>query len=390
MRSAGIVAIDREWKWAGGRYYLHHLIRCVDALPTAQRIELHDVWWGDFPEDDAFFDVRSILGKPVVVSPAASLWGRSIRKFKRTLFNTKGASDLFAPYGIDVFFPIPPCDNTGIPYVFWLPDFQYLRRPDLMSEDLCQHVKDYYHEHVHRASCVVLSSEDARSDFARVFPDELGRTHVVRFCSVPNEEWWKLNPANVVGKYHLPERFFIVCNQFTRHKNHMTLMHAMNILATGDEHDIHLVCTGSTFDHRQEDYVGQINDFIDSHGLGKKVHILGLIPRAEQIALLRQSIAVLQPSCFEGWSTIVEDAKTLGKPILISDLPVHREQLESLQDLFLPQDEAKPWADAMLLAWYSLTAGPNPAQEKVGAQRLILAMHDCGLSFVQALRAAVS
>lgn len=388
MRSAGIVTIDREWKWAGGRYYLHHLIRCVAALPPEQRVELHDVWWGRFPGDDAFSEVRSILGEPVVVSLPASLYGRSLRKIKRALLNTKGASDLFEPYCIDVFFPIPPCDNAGLPYVFWLPDFQYLRRPDLMSEQLCGQLEDYYQEHVYRASRIVLSSEDARNDFARAYPDELGRTHVVRFCSVPDDDWWRMTPASVAEQYQLPERFFIVCNQFTRHKNHMTLLRAMHILAKAGGREIHLACTGSTFDHREEDCIGRVKAFLAEHHLEARVHILGLIPRAEQIALLRQSIAVLQPSWFEGWSTIIEDAKALGKPVLASDLPVHREQLAALQESFLPLDDAEQWVDAMKKAWETLDAGPNSEEEGLGQARLKVAQRECGMSFVQALRAA--
>lgn len=389
MPSAGIVAIDRDWKWAGGRYYLQHLIRSVDSLPDEEGMELHDVWWGEMPERDPFEEVRAILGKPVVVAPPASLWGRVSRKVKRLLHGSRGASDLFSPYGIDVFFPIPPCDNAGIPYVFWLPDFQYLRRPDLMSEELCRQLEAYFHEHVHHARAVVLSSDDARNDFARVFPDKLDRAHVVRFCSVPDEDWWKLSPASVIEQYRLPERFFIVCNQFTRHKNHLTLLRAMHALAEKGGRDIHLVCTGSTFDHRQEDYIGQVKAYLAAHKLDARVHILGLIPRAEQIALLRQSVAVLQPSWFEGWSTIIEDAKTLGKPVLASDLPVHREQLAALQEDFLPLDDAERWADAMGDAWDGLDAGPSPEQERLGQARLTVAQRECGLSFVRALRAAI-
>jgi len=389
MSSTGIVAIDREWKWAGGRYYLHHLIRSVAALPAEDRIELHDVWWGSIPDDDAFAEVRSILGKPVVVAPPTSLGGRLLRKAQRVLHGSQGASDLFTPHGIDVFFPIPPCENAGIPYVFWLPDFQYFRRPDLMSEELCRQLESYYQKHVQRASCVVLSSEDARNDFAHVFPGKLDRAHVVRFCSVPDDEWWKLSPVSVAEQYRLPERFFIVCNQFTRHKNHMTLLRAMHILAERGGRDIHLVCTGSTFDHRQEDCIGQVKAYLAEHDLEAKVHILGLMPRAEQIALLRQSVAALQPSWFEGWSTIVEDAKTLGKPVLASDLPVHREQLAALQESFLPLDDAGQWADAMGKAWDSLDAGPSPVQEGQGQARLKVAQRECGLSLVRALRAAI-
>lgn len=389
MHSAGMVAIDNNQKWIGGRYYLHHLIRCVSALPQEMQIRLRDVSWIKQLDDDPFSEVRSLLGEPVVVSPPKSYIGRFFRKLRSLQKKYVGAGDLFENKGIDVFFPIPPCDNAGISYVFWLPDFQYLRRPDLMSPQLCAELEQYFHQHVHAASQIVLSSEDAKNDFAGVYPQFLDRTHVVRFCSVPDEEWWKLDPQTVADRYQLPEKFLIVCNQFTRHKNHLTLLRALQILSDKGRDDIHLVCTGSTFDHRQEDYIGQVNAFLKQHGMEKRVHILGLIPRADQIALLRRSVAVMQPSWFEGWSTIVEDAKTLSKVVVASDLPVHREQLGPDHPYYLPLDSAEEWATAISAVWTSLEAGPSVEDEKFGLQKLEVAKRECGLAFVKALESAI-
>lgn len=388
MPSAGIVAIDNDQKWIGGRYYLQHLIRCVASLPPTEQIRLRDVSWAMQPGNDPFEEVRPLLGEAVVVSPPAGFVGRAARKIRRVWKKTPGARDLFDAQGIGVFFPLPPCENSGTPYVFWLPDFQYLRRPDLMSEKLRTDLQQYFFWHVHQAAQIVLSSEDAQRDFAGVYPELLDRTHVVRFCSVPDEDWWKLDPKQVAAQHGLPERFFIVCNQFTRHKNHLTLMKALQLLTEQGRNDIHLVCTGSTFDHRQEDYIGQVNDFLRRHALQNRVHILGLIPRAEQIALLRRSIAVLQPSWFEGWSTIIEDAKTLGKPVLASDLPVHHEQLDT-SHAFIGLDDAEQWAAAIGQAWSTFAAGPNAEQEAAGLDRLEVAKRECGLAFVKALRSAL-
>lgn len=127
-----------------------------------------------------------------------------------------------------------------------------------------------------------------------------------------------------------------------------------------------------------------------AYDLDDRVQILGLIPRANYIGLLMQSIALFQSSWYEGWSTIIEDAETLGEPILASDLPVHHEQLEFLQNICLPLKEAEPWANAMTGAWNSLGPGPNPKQERQGATRLKVAQREFGLSFVRAFRAALS
>ena len=51
-----------------------------------------------------------------------------------------------------------------------------------------------------------------------------------------------------------------------------------------------------------------------------------MIPLAHVYALLRACTALLNPSAFEGWSTTVEEAKSFGVPMMLSDIGVHREQ----------------------------------------------------------------
>ena len=41
---------------------------------------------------------------------------------------------------------------------------------------------------------------------------------------------------------------------------------------------------------------------------------------------MNASTALLNPSLYEGWSTTVEEARSAGVPMLLSDLTVHREQ----------------------------------------------------------------
>jgi hypothetical protein len=54
--------------------------------------------------------------------------------------------------------------------------------------------------------------------------------------------------------------------------------------------------------------------------------------------LLVKSICrrMLQPSVHEGWSTCVEEAKTLGKLLILSDIGVHREHWPDNQFFFEP------------------------------------------------------
>jgi len=397
MRSAGLVAIGSAGDvsvWTGGQYYLQHLIKCVAALPEEAQIRLRDVWWMKKASVDPFAEVRGSLGPSQVISPPTTVGGRVRRKVRSFLSYPRrggGARDLFDGAGVDVFFPVPPCENSGTPYVYWIPDFQHVRRPDLMSDELRARFTREIAYHVPKAARIVLSSFDAQRDFAAQFPQFLNQTDVVQFCSVSDESWWLSAPDEVAARYGLPRKYLIACNQFTRHKNHLLLVDTLRRLVDrGRAADVHIACTGSTYDYRGEDYVGQVRSELAKHGLQDRLSILGLVPRADQIALLRGAAAVLQPSFFEGWSTVVEDCKTLGKAIFVSDLPVHREQLADHHQQFIDPNDAQAWCIAIESSWSGLTAGPDLAAEAAGLAATMRAQKACGAAFVASLKAAAS
>jgi glycosyltransferase involved in cell wall biosynthesis len=63
---------------------------------------------------------------------------------------------------------------------------------------------------------------------------------------------------------------------------------------------------------------------------------LGMVPRQHVFALMRTCVALVNPSLFEGWSSTVEEAKSLGVPTLLSNLGVHVEQAEGSAEYFAP------------------------------------------------------
>ena len=389
MPKVGFVAYGNDWVWLGGRYYLQHIIRSLETVRRSADIEVSDVWWLQGPHEDPFSEVRSIIGEPTVVRLPKSLAGRFSRKARRALTGESTAVDLFRNAGIDVCFPRPLCENSGVPYIFWLPDFQHVRRPDLLSPEKVDWYRRYFDLHVEATAQIVLSSDDAKRDFEKAYPGAVNRAHVVSFCSVPDDSWWSADPVEVRMKYGVPSKFFMLCNQLTRHKNHEVIVEALRVLGQSGHRDIHVVCTGSFFDHRGEEYVSEIRKLLEKFQLQGRFHLLGLIPRSDQIALLRQSVCLLQPSLFEGWSTIVEDAKTLGKSVIASDLPVHYEQTTALvqRHWLVDPTDALTWANAMLECWSLNSFGVDEMAEARGRRHLEFAMTKCGNAFVGAIQA---
>jgi glycosyltransferase involved in cell wall biosynthesis len=90
--------------------------------------------------------------------------------------------------------------------------------------------------------------------------------------------------------------------------------------------DVVVAASGSPTDPREPDYFDSLMKQVEARGLGTNFRYLGMIPLEHVYALLRSSTALINPSRFEGWSTTVEEAKSFGVPVILSDLAVHREQ----------------------------------------------------------------
>lgn len=357
MRRVGLVSVDNHGLWLGGRYYLQHQIRAVASLSPNERLPICDVWWGSSPAEDHFAEVRADIGASVVIDFPKTRLGRLGRRFRRFVAGIDDARDLLEQNEIGVLFPTLPFERPGVPFVYWLPDFQHIHLRSELSESISAVFESRITWSVRLADLVVLSSEACLQDFVEAYPEAAYKARLLRFCSAPTQEWWALDPAVVTKLYRLERPYFLLSNQFNYYKNHRVVFEAMDMLKQRGL-DAELVCTGSIIGFKGEQYYLDLKKFVEERGLDRQIRILGMLPRQEQISLLRAATAVLQPSRYEGWSTAVEDARALNKPILASDIAVHREQLGNDYPYLLPLADPGAWVEAMaaLLANVERTA----------------------------------
>jgi len=237
--------------------------------------------------------------------------------------------------------------------VQWIPDLQEHRFPQFFPpaelQDRYRRNDAWLSSHRH----VMVSSEDVARDVERWYGRHGAQVHVVRFASFAEAPG---NAAARVAGFGLPDRYFICPNQFWRHKNHATVLRALSLLADGPAPTV--VFTGREEDYRDPSYGPSVRALAAELGVESRVRFLGFLPRADQLALISGAAAVVQPSLCEGWSTVIEDAKALGRPVIASDIAVHREQLPDAADLFAAEDAA---ALAALLRRYAADGPSVPA-----------------------------
>ena len=103
------------------------------------------------------------------------------------------------------------------------------------------------------------------------------------------------------------------------------MIEALQLLRSGGVQVV-VAASGRGFDPRHPGHFPAVERRIVEMHLADSFRILGMIPHDHLMALMCASDAVLNPSLSEGWSTTVEEARSLGVPLILSDLAVHREQ----------------------------------------------------------------
>jgi glycosyltransferase involved in cell wall biosynthesis len=342
----GIEIID-EPGWMGGTLYLRNLAICLARLPARERPNL------------------KLLGAPSVIADLleqqpelAQTQVQSQSRFSR-LVHRLGFSRSQSEK-VDVIYPGFGAKIPGAITIRWIPDFQHRYLPHLFSSEEIAARDAAIGEIASKPGVVVLSSYTAKEDFERFYPEHQATPRVWHFHSLLSVG--HLSADQLRQTYNLPEKYLYLPNQFWSHKNHITVFKALAQLRHEQNLIIPLVCTGATQDRRNESHFASLMEVLDTHGLRDQVHLLGLINRTDQIGILRCAAAVVQPSLFEGWSTVVEDVRAVGRPIFLSDLAVHREQAPPNCYYFQP-DSSEVLAKLLTEKWNQLPPGPEVAGE---------------------------
>src|SRR5258706_12687879 len=105
------------------------------------------------------------------------------------------------------------------------------------------------------------------------------------------------------------------------HKNHLTVFKALRRLREQGLRPV-VVCSGSLVESRRPDYINELLGALSLWDLRDQVILLGVVPHDHILMLMRQAISVLNASLFEGFGMSVSECISLGKGMVLSDLPV--------------------------------------------------------------------
>lgn len=266
---------------------------------------------------------------------------------------------LFKDLKIDVLSHtlLPLGKNSSLKSFPWIPDFQYYHYPENFSfkNRILKKINIYFaRKHSNR---IILSSKNARKDLKKISYNAYRKAIVNPFVFDLINIKKISSLRKIQKKYKLENNFFYLPNQYFIHKNHIIVLKALKHILQDDKNkNITIVSTGFNNDHRDPTHFSRLNSFIKKNKLSNNYKYLGIVPYEDMMSLIYHSIALINPSKFEGWSSSVEQAKSMGKKIILSNINVHKEQ-DPKRGEFFDKNNYHELANIMQKFWFRYDHG---------------------------------
>lgn len=365
--------------WTGGVDFLHSVIDSIHAADDTAELHLLLVegrprtmparWWQALRTAWA---PATRLASGLAPPPGCEDIARLCSGVHRIGRGRRGVDAAVARLGLDVLLPSHAVLPRGLrcPWIGYLYDFQHRRLPDLFTPRERGHRDRRFAAMMARADAIVVNSRDTAAEGRLAYPAQAAKLRALPFNACPREQWLDDTAApRVEPRFSRGLPYFMVSNQFWVHKDHPTAFKAFARLIAHDP-AVQLVCTGDTSDYRRPAYFAELRRLLDELGVADRVSITGLLPKPEQIALLRNCVALVQPTLCEGGpgGGAVYDAVALGVRSIVSNIPINRELNAEPTVTFFPTGDAEALAACMAAA-LSRPSTPLPVAELRAAGR---------------------
>jgi hypothetical protein len=255
------------------------------------------------------------------------------------LGKSKFFEDFFLKYKINLVSHYMPLGrNSEIKSFSWITDFQHLYYPQYFTflQRFFRTINIFYT--ASSSSKIILSSNASASDLKKVINFNLKKIFVHPFF------FGNYNLKNIINinklrkKFKIKKNFFFLPNQYWFHKNHLLVLKSIVDLKKRYNLSINIISSGSIYAKNSKIYYQKVDDFIEEKGLRDNYKYIGIVSEKELWSLMHYSLAVINPSEFEGWNTSVMQAKALSKYNIVSNIKAHIEQKNSKTILFINND----------------------------------------------------
>ncbi|MGP8321845.1 MAG: glycosyltransferase [Methanosarcinaceae archaeon] len=278
----------------------------------------------------------------------------------------------------DIILPIASSlpKSFPVPWIGYIYDLQHKHLPHYFSNVDIKGRNDTFNTLLQNATSLLVTSESVNHDISMFFPNHKSKIFTMPFCPISPKKESLPSIEAIRRKYSLPKKYFLISNHLWIHKSHTTTIDALKIIHDNyNTKKIHIVCTGGTYDHRFPNLFTELKEKINRLNLTKHISFLGFIPKQDHTVIMQNTLAILQPTLFEGTrgGLCVSNAIALGKAAIISDIPVNKEIKE--KDIYFfkkqnPNDLAQKMVTLLKSTNNSLSSEELRSKELIRKQNL--------------------
>lgn len=238
------------------------------------------------------------------------------------------------------YFAAPAYARINVPYVFTLWDIGHRTIPEFpemrTGRDPWTHREALCRTMLGQASFVVTGNQVGAAEARELFGLSADKVVAIPF---PNPDFSEV--AEEVPAWLPAGACFLYPAQFWAHKNHHTLIGALAHLRAMGRPVPHVVFVGA-----DKGNSAHLKRTAAELGVVDRVLFPGFVSRGELKGLYRRATALVFPSLLGPNNLPPQEAAVLECPMLLSDLPGHREQLGDGAMYVSPLDPAA-WGEAM-------------------------------------------
>ena len=238
---------------------------------------------------------------------------------------------------VDIIFPSTHVFDKKSPFVWigYLFDCQHKYLTDFFNPDEVENRDNLFSSILNNAKYTIVNSIAAKEDYIKFYGAAENLIFNLPFAPLLQKNWLR-NDEKIKQKYNLPDKYFIISNQFWLHKDHLTAFKSLKILLDKGYENIKILCTGKQEDNRDPEHINRLKAYIKNNYLTNNIKFLGYLDKYDQIAIMKNALAVIY------------NAVALGIPAIVSDIPVNLEINQKDNIIFFKAKDSEDLAKKMI------------------------------------------
>lgn len=243
----------------------------------------------------------------------------------------------FASLNIDLLhvpYQTPPIYDLPYPFIVTMHDVQELHFPEFFSPEERALRAEYYWKSLKYSRGVVVSFDHIKQDLIKYFNLPESKVYV---CPLPYNQIKLASPteqeiSKYADKYGNLKDFILYPAQIWKHKNHLSLIKAIELIKAQHQRCINLVCTGKKNTFFEE----TIEKYLINSPVSEQIHFIDIVPETELYWLYKNCALVVVPTLYEAGSFPLLEAMSLEVPVICSSVTSLPETIGDSRFIFEP------------------------------------------------------